>query len=126
MEKHREIPKHFYELDDVYGRIIEVGGKNEDKPHIRVRKLNGESQLIYTTPEQDESIAKFYKKVDNIYFSVRFKINFLDHSIIECELDDYSIPNNAKLHESINLVNEKYPNLFESYDPTQRIIENRQ
>lgn len=119
------LPKYFYEIDDVYGRIIEIGGKNENKTHIRVKQLNGETILIYTTPEQDESIYKFYKKVDNIYFSVRFKINFLDHTIIESELDGYSIPNNYKLHESANLVSEKYPDLFGSYDPTLRIIENR-
>jgi hypothetical protein len=120
------IPKHFFEVDDVYGRIIEVGGRNEEKPHIRVKKLDGETLLIHTTAEQDAALAKYYKKVDNIYFSVRYKINFLDHSIISCSLDDYSIPGNYRLHEAVDVVNEKYPNLFEGYDPTSSIIENRQ
>lgn len=96
------LPKFFYEIDDVYGRIIEVGSKNEANPHIRVRLLNGDTLLIHTTNEQDQSLARYYKKIDNIYFSVKYKINFTDHSIIECSLDDYSIPENYKLHEVVN------------------------
>lgn len=120
------LPKYFFEVDDLYGRIIEVGGKNEDKPHIRVRPLNGDTILIHTTAEQDLKLSKFYKQVDNIYFSVKYKINFTDHSVIECSLEDYAIPSNSRLHEAINAIHEKYPNLFDSYDLTQRIIDNRQ
>ena len=120
------LPKYFYEVDDLYGRIIEVGGKNEEKPHIRVRPLNGDPILIHTTAEQDLNLSKYYKQVDNVYFSVKYKINYVDHSIIDCSLENYAIPSNLKLHEAINTINEKYPNLFDTYDPTQRIIENRQ
>ena len=120
------LPKYYIEEDEISGRIIEIGGRNEERPHIIVRDTYDNYRTISISEKQDSELYKYYKKHRNLSFIVDFKYDFSNHSILSAKLKSFYIPGDYDFFSAIEEVNKKYPDLLSNLvDPAQSIIESR-
>jgi len=120
------LPKYYFEIDEINGKIIEIGGRNEDKPHILVKDSYDNLNLIYISEKQDGQLSKYYKRLENMSFIVKFKYDFSTRSILDAELKSFYVPGNYDFYLGIEEVNKKYPSIFsELTDPVHSILEAR-
>jgi len=120
------LPRYYFEVDEISGRIIEIGGRNEDRPHIIVNDTYDNQRTIRINEKQDLELYKYYKKNRNISFIVEFKYDFSNGKIISAKLKNYYTPGGYDYYSAVKKVKEDYPNIFENLqDPVQSIIESR-
>lgn len=74
----------------------------------------------------EEELKQIFENRSNCYADCEDVVMAMDKDrFIEVMRELKILPNNYKIHEAVDMVKEKYPNLFGNIDPVKSIIENR-
>ncbi len=105
--------QYYFSITTLYGKVVSLYGKNEDRPSIAIITSSGQDYYINVTPEQEKEVSHFYKGL-NLRLRVRLKKDIKDGNVLQCNLIDYTIPNDLTFLQSIENVRLEYGDIFKN------------
>jgi|GEM_PF-1675785 len=109
-----ETKGHIHYTDTIYGTIIVLGSRNEEKLSMVVKTTDGTKPTIHISEEQEDELRKHleyvYRKAD---FKMTLKVR---SSLIKDDyhytLESFEIPSRSTLFEELEIVRNENPGIF--------------